>query len=273
MDQDELRKLMDCCRPVGRDGRGGELAEPEMAALVQAIAENPQVGDEFRAVQAWDASIGSAMKDVPVPEGLASRLLVVLEQAECVVGGGSATPLSVEQRRWWNRWPVRVAASVVSVAALVAIAFYLARPDDNLTAAQVAESALQWRESLNPESWQTIQEPLDRYPVDRSLRFYVVGWQPLDALGDSDSVAYLAHLPQGQSNAYLLVLRTSRGRALDPVPPRNPDATTGGFCVGVWKKDDCLYVLMVPGNRSEYRRLLKSQAIACGPHGVTLRKV
>ena len=102
MNQEELRKLMDCCQPVGQDKGPDEAAEPEMAALYQTLAENPQARDQFQAIQAWDSAIGRAMRNVPVPEGLVDRLMAALGQSESGTESRSVTPAGVSRGSWWN---------------------------------------------------------------------------------------------------------------------------------------------------------------------------
>ncbi len=135
---------------------------------------------------------------------------------------------------------------------------------DTLTVAQVDQYAREWLGKLDPEAWQETQPPSDRLPRNQQLQFPMVGWQEFSALalGDSHAVAYLASVPPAQSSAYLLVIRTRLGRHLPKFPSAIPDSTTGNLCVGIWKSDGCLYVLIVPGSQNAYRRLLHLQSIA-----------
>ena len=43
---------------------------------------------------------------------------------------------------------------------------------------------------------------------------------------------------------------------------QGPDSTTGGLCIGVWKSDGYLYVLVVPGSQASYLETLRTQSVA-----------
>ncbi len=73
MKRRELRELMNCCRPDLRD-----LTEEEARALVEALEQDPVLRDEWQAMQSWDAAIGRVFHDVPVPDGLADRLVAAV---------------------------------------------------------------------------------------------------------------------------------------------------------------------------------------------------
>ena len=73
---------------------------------------------------------------------------------------------------------------------------------------------------------------------------------------------YRADLPPDHATAWLFVIRTPQGRQLPVIPPMAPDSTTHNLCIGVWKSNDCLYVLVVPGSRSDYHRTLRTHAVA-----------
>jgi hypothetical protein len=126
-----------------------------------------------------------------------------------------------------------------------------------LTAGQVAEASSEWVNQLDPEGWQRTKPPAADYPWDSSVRLQSVEWQRCAALNDSHAVAYRAELPPDHSNALLLVIRTRQGRSLPTFPPTVPDSTTGNVCVGVWKSNGCLYVLIVYGRQSDYLRAIQ----------------
>ncbi|MBM4092845.1 MAG: DUF3379 domain-containing protein [Planctomycetes bacterium] len=281
MKRNRLLKLMDCCRP-GHD----DLGQPEMVALAEAIDRDPAVHEEWEALQAWDRQLSEAITaDVSVPPGLAGRLLDGLRQsaereqrpsetargcspadnAEEGAARADSPTVAIRPRqhwRWW--WPAAAGAALVAAAVLVAVVLRFGNWSDSLTGIQVAESARDWLHALatQEDGWLQQQPPTDLYPLDTTLRFPAVRWQRFRALDDTQAVAYVAELPPDRALAYLLVIRTTQGRQLPPVPPPVPDATTGNLCIGVWKNADCLYVLMVPGDRVQYGRLLRSGAFA-----------
>ncbi len=113
------------------------------------------------------------------------------------------------------------------------------------------------------QQWTADRGPMDQYPIDRLLRMPHVGWQRFEALGDSKAVAYKGLLPDS-SNAFLLVIRTRKGGQLPTTPPSSPNSTTGNICIGVWKSNQCVYVLVVPGSTRRYGQLIRSQDVAMG---------
>ncbi len=269
MDQNELHKLMDCCRPDQAD-----LDAVEMSALNEALARDAEARARWREVCRWDARLRSAMRDVPVPEGLADRLLDAASQrdqrgrngAEGPAAGDAAPELATTtssgrfRRRPIQRWTA-VAAGLCTVAAAVAIVVWFGPWQNELTSRQVARLArTTWMSELDREAWQTSRPPLAKYPLDPSLRFASIRWQRFRALDDPHAVAYQAALPPDRAAAYLLVVRTRRSSRLPTTPPMVPQSTTEGLCIGTWQSRGLLYVLTVPGNQLKYRRAINSQS-------------
>jgi hypothetical protein len=266
MKRRELRKLMNCCRPGLRD-----LTEEEARALVEALEQDPVLRGEWQAMQSWDAAIGRVFHDVPVPAGLADRLLAAVatggglpgqEAVSVPPGSVGAAQLAEKTRSPWRAWPTGLAAGLLVTSAIVMLALWLAAWRDNLTAAQVAEASGAWIEQLDPEAWQPTNPPDAEFPLDPSVRLTVVSWQQCTAITDWQAVAYRADLPPDHSTAFLFVIRTWQGRQLPTIPPTVPDSTTGNICIGVWKNNGCLYVLIVPGSQNDYRRTLRTQSVA-----------
>lgn len=257
MNDEELRQRMECCRP----GTPGQV-DAEWLALQESADLNPDVRRQLDSIQRWDAAIARAMHDVPVPEGMASRLTQLLEANDDTSREAAPPVIGPVRPRWWSAPATRWSAVAASLAALLAVMIYVSGWRDNLTASQVAESARAWTAELDPEGWLRETPPTADYPVHSALRFAMVGWQRFPALGDQQAVAYEATVPPDRSRAYLFVVRTRAGRLLPDRPPLNPDATTGNLCISSWKSDAFLYVLVVPGSRQNYSRLIRTRAIA-----------
>ncbi len=68
-----VENAIEACRP---DGRNADDAE--FAFLTAELAANPSLADRYDRVQRLDARIAAAMREVPVADDLADRLLARL---------------------------------------------------------------------------------------------------------------------------------------------------------------------------------------------------
>ena len=66
---------IEACRPGSRD-----VDDPQMSQLADALIHDPAVRQRYEAAQRLDGRLGEAFRAVPVPAGLADRLLARLEQ-------------------------------------------------------------------------------------------------------------------------------------------------------------------------------------------------
>lgn len=246
-----LRKQMECYRP-GLD----DLSEPELAALNAALDADPSARHDCEIVQAWDSAISRAITDIPIPDGLADRIVAsvhVGRPSKAATDEISPTP---SRSAWRLPWPAWAAAGVTAATLLLVAGLWILRGGDNLTGADIAQAARGWVAGLDQENWSESSPPADHRP-DPSLRFPAVRWQRFAAGG----VAYYGELPPDRSAAYLLVIRTRQGSQLPSLPPATPDASTEGLCIGSWKNQGLLYVLVVPGDQARYRRLLRTHGL------------
>jgi hypothetical protein len=76
LDDHELLKMIDCCR-ADKDGRpnSDDLAGEALRPLADILADSPAARDLFARAKQTDARLRAAMVDVPVPYGLADRIL------------------------------------------------------------------------------------------------------------------------------------------------------------------------------------------------------
>ena len=88
------------CRPLSDD-----LNAPEFGAVARAVADDAEVRRAYQRVQAWDVAISAAMERVPLPVGLAERIVERLQ------AGASALPQDAIGRPPDNVvWTLRVSA-------------------------------------------------------------------------------------------------------------------------------------------------------------------
>ncbi|MHB0956060.1 MAG: anti-sigma factor [Pirellulaceae bacterium] len=265
MKRREIRELLDACQSDLHD-----LTDEEARALALALEQDPTLKDEWQAIQLWDAEIRRVFQDVPVPSGMAERLkAAVAAHSELPASpiasdaGAELPPVQSAQAvrpRWISR-RTKVAAGILATSALLLIAAWLLQREfgwgEPLTAQQVVDASSTWYEQLDPEAWQSADAPLASHPLDPSVPLPVEQWQHCKALNDTHAVAYRAELPPNRSSAVLFVIRTRKGSQLPTFPPPVPDSMTGAFCVGVWKNNGCVYVLVIRGHQSDYQRAVQ----------------
>jgi len=268
MDSRESRKLLSICRPDRSD-----LTDEQLRAVDAVLEQDAALREQWAATREWDTQLQAAFTDVPVPAGLADRLLAAAsapsadDQTSSAPGSqplAEATDeLTVEPAVAFpreSRWSRR---AILSLAACAAALLLMAGPlaywqwNDRLTTEFVVDSARTWAAQIDLAGWNESTPPAADYPLDPVLALYNVTWQRTDLLSDSEAVVYRGTLAPDHTTALLFVIRTRQGRALRPLPPTQPDSSTGGLCIGVWKSQGCLYVLVVRGSQRAYLRALR----------------
>jgi hypothetical protein len=268
----ELREAIDACRPGSAD-----LALPELARLAEAAERDPEVAAELARGQRFDGLLAEALDDVPVPAGLAERLLAraapeylkasVQSAVESSEPAAAATAVSLPptaeatvaneatpQDRSTRRgllWRLAVAGS--TALAIVVIAF-VAGP-------------LAW----GPSAPRVVSQQDLLVEVDGWMNAPAQGnlaWRPMTAkvpagfskptsvvvpprqwrsfkTGEGDAaVAYeLSSVPG--SRATLFVVATEARYPVGPLPFTTVPGATGGRQVAGWQSATHLYVLVI----------------------------
>ena len=274
----EIQQAMDACRPGGED-----LPQPELAALARAVENDPELRRRLERSQRFDAAVMGRFRKVPVPAGLADRLLAAVDGADGQPAAGDSAagqtiiePHSVrhadapsqsaagspvhgsrQQRR--RVWTI-AASSLATIAALVAFLllvpyFRVAEPrvDDRLPG-----EVWSWTDAVVREGWKTdfdAPQLRDR-PLDRAIRPVPQRWCSISTAYDPDTVVYDVSSHAGELALVFCMRARVRTSQLPEVPPWNGFAATGGLTLGVWRRGDMVYVLAVRGGASRYRALL-----------------
>jgi hypothetical protein len=256
-----FRDEIEVCRPGSRD-----IDEPEMSQLSDALAHDPAVRRNYEFVQQLDARVAEAFGSVPIPAGLAARLLTAVGRAQEAATSinrlaepVAGLPLALGRRRWMSRrrLVVALAASIVLGAGL----WRLTSPA-NPAGGEVTSEATRWCGQL-ADVWQ----PLAEAPADLALPPSIVGttggWQAVPKGIARHGVAYRltqgaggAGARGGEARAVLFVLWGKRG-GLPPSAPHDPQSSTGGVSIGAWQSQGLVYVLVVEGDQRAYRRFLR----------------
>lgn len=271
MDSREIRELLSACRPDRSD-----LTAEQRRAIDAKLDQDAALRKQWESSQAWDARLEAAFKDVPVPAGLADQLLAAVSEAlappattaedagpETTVFAAAGSPAAVEsvelrpRHTVWTRRTLLVAAACAAAVLVVAGPLMYWHWNDPLTTEFVINTTDSWEKRIDPAAWRDDAGPSADYALDSTLALYNVSWQPLAVPYDSNAVVYRATLAPNHTSALLFVVRTDRGQTLDTIPPTRPNSSTGGRCIGVWKSQGNLYVLVVHGSSLDYLQAIR----------------
>jgi hypothetical protein len=260
----ELRLIeaVESCRP-----RSDDLGDPDFAFLRDELANDAEIQALYRRVQETDGRIADAFQAVPVPDGLAGRIVDRLAAARSAASAeteevrpteaASDEAVSVAgtiQKRWSRRW-VLGGAGALATAAAVLVAVLLVVPGRRPVAGTVRQEAVD-RFEQDVDGFGTgkrIEEPAPGFPPSRDVRLPRARWRWVEDFLGNRAVAYEAHLPGG-SRATLYVLRAAV-TGLPPAPPSRPDGS-GSPTVVAWTSDDLAYVLVFEGGPRMYELLV-----------------
>ncbi|MGA2621056.1 MAG: hypothetical protein ABSF26_25815 [Thermoguttaceae bacterium] len=250
---DRFLEALDVCR-----SDSGDLGDPHLAPLAAALARDAGLRERLVRIARADAALTAAFDDVPVPVGLAQRLLERL--AIGTPPAKSALPLPCSPaplRRFSRRWLAIAAASLATAAALFVAALLGLRPSRPLTPDSLLEESMRLFSTASPGSGRLISEtpPPANYPFSRDLLHMAqVRWRWVAGFPGGPAIAY--DLPAvGDTRATLFVARQTVP-GLPALPPLDPRWGTAGCSADAWQVGDTLYVLVVAGDSRAYRNYL-----------------
>ncbi len=258
---DRFLEALDVCRPGS-----GDLGDPHLAPLAAAVARDAALRERLVRIARADAAVAAAFHDVPVPDGLARRLLERLAVAAPPATGAvpvpsSAAPLPSSSpappHRYSRRWLAIAAASLATAAALFMAALFGLHTPRPLTPDSLMEEAMRLFAATPAGSGRLVAEtpPPASYPFSSNLvRMAQVRWRWVAGFPGGPAIAY--DLPgAGDSRATLYVARqTVPGLPVEP--PLDPRWGTAGCSADAWQVGDTLYVLVVAGDSRDYRNYL-----------------
>jgi hypothetical protein len=251
---------------------------PELAGLAGSLASGTEVRATYDAVQQFDGRVMSAMHAVPVPAGLANRILDRLAAnasgaaatavAAGTAAGENAPPSAVEltlasspqapadarfTRGRWIAVGTGLAACLLLAAGLVIVSRQPDRPQLTVT-----EKAVGWYEQLG-DGWQPMAQSPQGLALPKGIGGTQRGWQWVAKSVAKSGVVYDLgqdpHGPVARSGAVLFVIKGTRPD-LPSSAPRTPQSTTAGYAIGAWQSGGLMYVLVVRGNEQAYEKLL-----------------
>jgi hypothetical protein len=205
-----------------------------------------------------DARLTAAFQDVPVPEGLAERLLDRLESGDprFVDANAETVPLSLPrtpgQSRRLRRWFLAGAALATAAGLLIAIGLNTPRQTP-ISRECVLEEAIQAFAGGFQGTGFLVSErasPAD-YPFSPLVRCLPwTRWRHLETFLGRPGVVY-----ELSGNAALYVVARENVEGIDCAPPMTP-FTTAQCCASAWQDGGLLYVLVVRGDPATYKQYL-----------------
>jgi hypothetical protein len=276
-----LWEAMEACRPQTDD-----LKDPLLALLADRLASDAELQQRYQRLQRLDQSLADAFRDVPVPQGLAERILERLNAGGAGVRGGvqgsgfgvqgsgfgiqgmddkasdclpsplapRACPPShvrLSSRRWFL-----TGAACFAVAAVVflAVAWQLTRPRP-VDGARLPEAAIAYYESESHEGGRDLSQAPPLCPFSGDVQqFPDVSWRWVRGFVGQDAVAYdLVAANGGRGTLYVI---SGKGINLPVRPSPEPYATTRGRSATAWQQGAVVYVLVVEGSPATYQQFL-----------------
>jgi hypothetical protein len=295
------RERIDACRPGSDD-----LSLPALAELAAAIETDHELADELARSQRFDGAVARAMHDVPLPAGLADRVLARLAQVNAVAApleSSASHPVPLEQgviaatapalpsadqsptpavadsargdlgagsrRRWIS------AALAAAAALLIAVGFWQlngSRPRQ-ISEHELASAGMQWFNEAAPRTgWKASKTPLPGFPLDRAITATPT---PLPqrsfrtALGEPAVAYQLAARPKG---AVLYVVQTKLVYPVTTIPYKRL-GTSGNVSIAAWQRGNLLYVLAVDGGPQQLDAFVKRPRLTALPPPFALSPV
>jgi hypothetical protein len=236
---ERLVLALEACRPGSHD-----LEDPAMAPLASKLASDPGVADLHDRLQCLDARITMAFHDLPVAGDLAGRVVACLA-------------LDRPRPRWARRG-LLIGGALSAVAAGWLMAVWLAPHSPKPFSEQyVLDEGIRLFDATLPESpaWSKDGPTTSEYPLsDALVEAVAVRWQPVQGFSGSQGLVYELSESR-ESRAVLFVVRCGVEGAAS-APGWQP-FTTAGFSASAWQENGLLYVLVVRGDPSAYRRFLR----------------
>jgi hypothetical protein len=212
----------------------------------------------------WDAELGAALRDVPVPSGLAERLMVTLHDSRVDPAGTETDARRSLARRGRRRLLTAAVAGLACAASLAAAMLYFSQPTPELGGESVMELVRAFH-NHQPAAQPLRHDaaPADYPPGNFVMPACVAGWSYLASpLLGREGVAYELTGPR-QNRATLYVIdfdgpRSAPRLLLNATSPMENLLTTDGQTSASWTDGARLYVLVADGDEQAFRALVRA---------------
>jgi hypothetical protein len=238
----QIREQIDACRPGSDD-----LALPELAEVAAAVEQDGAVAAELARSQRFDQAVSVAMHELPLPAGLAERVLAALEANKL---SPAPAPPGADSARGWSRR--RWLTLAVSLAALLLIAVtarqFIRGTPRQITQEDLSQAVAAWDAAVASNPW--VKSPV---PVTVPKGINVppgAGWQtvlmPPGCSGNAVAINLIP--PGGKARAMLVVVSSTAKFNAGPRPAGlTLSRWAGSIAAAAWQSRDSnvLYVLIV----------------------------
>jgi hypothetical protein len=213
-------------------------------------------------VSLHDAQVVTALHDVPVPGGLAARILtgVQAELAATPQKSEASNRAGIKQNNRFSRRAALIASgAAVAAAVLIAVrVFSPQRPE--VTPSELMETAIgRFNAERNARlANHDMKSAPSAFPVSDEVVFHEARWRWIDdpMLGRR-GVAHDLAVGQGAFRATLYVMEGSIDGLITAPPPTPTYPPTQGACAAAWQSGGLVYVLVVEGGSDEYQRFIR----------------
>ena len=263
----ELMEAIEACRPGSDDD---DL--PEVASIL-GRESSLRVAEFRRSIERIDRAVTAATQHVPVPEGLAERILTVLRvpSAESFGQPGAAAtsadaievalpPHMVVGARRWRRWTAAIAGLAMAASLLIGLFLWTSRERVDLVDAQAQARA--FYEADDHRATLSGEELPASLPVAANLVAGVRGVTLFGRTGQAyELVTRLRLKGTVKGTLYVAPLRSLWGPTLTGLPTAPVPLSTSGMTVAVWTSGRDVYVMVVQGDPQAFASFF-SQKIA-----------
>jgi hypothetical protein len=262
---ERILEALEACRPAGDD-----LSQPAMADLADQLATDPELRRLYEGLRRVDAQLVVAFQDVPVPEGLAQRILDRLATASAHEAAATAAQQVSEASEVTDAPPVAqvparptrtsrrrllAAAGLLSTSAVLLVAALI-----YVNSRSVYDEPTVLREAVDffssevsrPGRLLSEDDPPEDYPISREVRRLPgTRWREVSGFLGRKGIAYDLPGPGDTVRATLYVVKLSVKDLNNSAPPLLP-RDTSGYCTAAWQSGKLLYVLVVRGGKRDY---------------------
>jgi len=265
-DDPRILEALEACRPGSDD-----LSDPAMELLAARMAGSPELDGLYERLQRLDKVLADAYQDVPVPEGLADRILARLRESprDLPAGVNLAERPSIDLpqpasraheggfRRLRRSWVVGAGMAVAIAAVLLIAALVGIHPQQQPGWEEVCNAAIErFNQDLLAGGGKLAPAAQPDYPLSGflSTQDLQVRWRPIRDFFQYEGVAYDLIGPGGVT-ATLYVVDDDGKISVEGAPPTDP-YNSGDRSSAAWRENGLLYVLVVAGQVKDYRRFI-----------------